>query len=101
MNKIQTPSTDTENFYADSILIDEGGVELFVGGELELGASFEGVDNFELAYRVLPEDFDTTLDGEFDLVGEGEISRTATEEELEAMIWIHSQELAERRGYAK
>lgn len=101
MNKLKAPSTDTENFYAEEIVIDEGGVELFVGGELELGASFESLDNFELAYRVLPEDFELEQTSRYDPSFEQEVASRLLEAELEMTIWINSQELAKRRGYAK
>ena len=100
-NQLKTPSTNSDGaFYAESILIDEGGVELFVNGEIELGASFEALDNFEVAYRVLPEDFEPH--DESYMRYEGELARDyCSEDDLEASIWVFSQELAKRRGYAK
>lgn len=50
--------TDGELAYADEITIDEAGIDLRIDGEIELGASFEGIDNYALALDVLPEDFE-------------------------------------------
>lgn len=87
---------------AEEMLIDEGGIDLFIDGIPELSASFEGLDPFELAYRVLPEDFDVeeALEG-WSHQSEQAAASTSTRSQLEAIIWIFSQELAERRGYAK
>lgn len=55
-------NTDGELAYADSITIDEAGIDLSIDGEIELGASFEGIDPYALALDVLPEDFDLPED---------------------------------------
>lgn len=55
-------NTDGELAYADTITIDEAGIDLSIDGEIELGASFEGIDPYALALDVLPEDFDLPED---------------------------------------
>lgn len=94
---LNVKTSSQEYASAETMLIDEGGVELLIDGEIELGGSFENLDNFELAYRVLPEHFEL----ESTLFYEQKVAREASEDELEQIIWIHSQELAKRRGYAK
>lgn len=99
---LNVKTSSQEYASAETMLIDEGGVELLIDGEIELGGSFEDLDNFELAYRVLPEDFELedTPTG-FVVSIERDIAKNCTEYELEQIIWIQSQELAERRGWKK
>lgn len=98
--KLKVETSSEEYASAEEMIIDEAGIELFIDGHIELGGSFENLDNFQLAYAVLPEDFDTT--GHEEYAGyEVEIANTCSEWELETTIWIFSQELAKRRGYAK
>lgn len=58
MSTHKAVGTDTEEImYADEFVIDEGGIDLIVDGQCVLGVSFDHVDNFQLAYEVLPESF--------------------------------------------
>jgi hypothetical protein len=98
---LDVETSSEEYASAETMLIDEAGVELLIDGEIQLGGSFENLDNFELAYRVLPEDFELDEQAGFNVLLEKEISGDWSEEALEMAIWIHSQELAERRGYKK
>lgn len=99
--KLNVKTSSEEYASAEEMLIDEGGIELLIDGEIELGGSFENLDNFELAYRVLPEYFDLEEGPGFDVGVELYTAALFSEDELETVIWIHSRELAERRGYAK
>jgi hypothetical protein len=99
--KLPVATTSTEYASADTMILDEAGIELLIDGEMELGASFENLDSFQLAYAVLPEDFDSS-GLEQHMAYENAVAQTAyTEEELEASIWVFSQELAKRRGYLR
>lgn len=100
--KLKVSSTSGEYASAEEMLIDEAGLDLFINGEVELGASFENLDSFQLAYAVLPEDFELAdTETGFYVDTERAMAHNSTEDELEQIIWIHFQELAERRGYAK
>lgn len=58
MGQHNAQGTDVEEIqYADTFVIDEGGIDLKYAGESVLSASFDNVDNFQLAYEVLPEGF--------------------------------------------
>lgn len=58
MSTHNAQGTDVEEIqYADTFVIDEGGIDLQYAGESVLSASFDNVDNFQLAYEVLPESF--------------------------------------------
>lgn len=95
-------STSSEEYAsAEEMLIDEAGIDLLIDGQIELGGSFEGLDNFQLAYAVLPEDFEVEDTDSFVASLERDYLKELDEDGLENVIWLHSQELAKRRGYAK
>lgn len=98
--KLPVATTSTEYASADTMILDEAGIELLIDGEMELGASFENLDSFQLAYAVLPEDFDTT-DLEGYVRAEQEIVKLTDTDQIEATIWVFSQELAKRKGYLR
>lgn len=100
--------TDVEEIqYADEFVIDEGGIDLKYAGESVLSASFDHVDNFQLAYEVLPESYLLpTEDGEAEAWLESlDTLSTATgtfsDTELELLARIALTALARRKGYEK
>lgn len=97
--KLNVKTSSEEYASAEEMLIDEGGIELLIDGEIELGGSFENLDNFELAYRILPEYYEH--EDEVHAGMESDLLLTFNDDHLESSIWIFSQELAKRRGYAK
>ena len=99
--KLPVATTSTEYASADTMILDEAGVELLIDGEMELGASFENLDSFQLAYAVLPTDFELELSDQFNPGLEENMASTWPDDVLEQIIWIHSQELAKRRGYLR
>lgn len=48
------------NLYAaaDTMIVDEGGIDLKVDGDFICSASFKDVDPFQLMYAIIPEDFE-------------------------------------------
>ena len=98
--KLPVSSSSTEYASADTMIIDESGIDLFIDGELELGGSFEALNPFQVSYAVLPEHFDFT-GVEEDAAFEAEVAGACRKEQLEAFIWVYSQELARRNGYAR
>ena len=89
-------TSSKEYVSAETMMLDEGGVELLIDGEIVLGGSFENLDNFELAYRVLPDDWE--MHEEWD--GENLLPVT-TEELLENNIYRCLITLAQLRGWSK
>ena len=99
--KLNVATSSEEYASAEEMIIDEGGIDLFIDGVVELGGSFENLDNFELAYRVLPEHFELEYTERFFPDLECGFAEKANEDELEALIWIYTQELAKRQGWSK
>lgn len=95
---LNVATSSKEYVSAETMLLDEGGVELLIDGEIVTGGSFENLDNFELAYRVLPDDWE--LHEEWDAYDEVLLPIT-TEDLLENMIYRCLNELAELRGWSK
>lgn len=96
------PVQTTSNEYAsaDTMIIDEAGIDLQIDGETELGASFENLDSFQLAYAVLPTDYEPNLEG-YLRAEEDMAYNHLSEEQLEDTIWAFSQALAKKRGYKR
>jgi hypothetical protein len=86
---------------AEQLRMDEGGIDLLVGGETELSASFTGLDNFELAFRVMPESFELEDSPGFEPDWEAHYLKSLKDDELEQGIWLALQEYAERKGLKK
>jgi len=98
--KLPVSTSSTEYASADTMIIDESGIDLFIDGELELGGSFEALNPFQVSYAVLPEHFDTTGHEAFTECEEG-VAEQSSDEQLEITIWVFAQELARRNGYAR
>lgn len=49
---------DAEAPYADSLVLDAGGMNINLGGDPLAYVSFEGLDPFELAYHTMPADWE-------------------------------------------
>lgn len=105
MNNLKVRPVEDDNEVipsAEAIRLDEGGIDLLVDGETALSASFDGLDPFELAFRVLPEDFELEPTEKcWDPLTEEEYSADLTDDELEMAIWIHLNEYANRKGLKK
>jgi hypothetical protein len=107
VSKHNAQGTDVEEIqYADTFVIDEGGIDLQYAGESVLSASFDHVDNFQLAYEVLPEGYTVFPKEESDAWHESLEALTTmtdrvTDVELELGARLFLTALAERRGYVK
>lgn len=99
--KLPVATTSTEYASADHMILDEAGIELLIDGEMELGASFENLDSFQLAYAVLPVDFELSDDAEGLLRQFSDNGGEDAEEALQIIIWTASQALAKRKGYLR
>lgn len=49
---------DAEAPYADSLVLDAGGMNINLGGDPLAYVSFEGLDPFELAFHAMPSDWE-------------------------------------------
>jgi hypothetical protein len=91
--------------YADLMVIDEGGIDLKVDGETILGASFEGIDPFQIAYEVLPEHYllpEDVTGPEFELTVQVLTDDEGwSDEDLEHTARMFLTALARRNGYEK
>lgn len=100
---MKVSASSDEYASAETMLIDEGGIDLFIDGECELSASFEHLDPFELAYRVLPEDFELIEDtGCFSIAQEySYATNNLSNHDLESLVWLYLDVLATRRGISR
>lgn len=57
MGAFPTRITSDEYAMADTLVIDEGGIDLLLDGDSVMAASFEGLDPYRLMFEILPEDF--------------------------------------------
>lgn len=110
MSKHNAQGTDPEEiFYAEEFVIDEGGIDFKVDGESVMSASFDSVDNFQLAYEVLPESFTIELTEDREayesLVAECAkqtgVPSDLTDEDIELAARAFLTALARRKGYEK
>lgn len=110
MSKHNAQGTDPEEiFYAEEFVIDEGGIDFKVDGASVMSASFDNVDNFQLAYEVLPESYTFSnpedKDGWDTLVEEASkhtgVPSDLTDEDLELAARAFLTALARRKGYEK
>jgi hypothetical protein len=91
--------------YAESIVIDEGGIDLKIDGETIIGASFEGIDSYQLAYELLPEHYLLPREltaGEHQSGLEGLTkAKYISDTDLEYSARLFLTALARRNGYEK
>lgn len=98
-----------EIVYAEEFVIDEGGIDLKMDGESVMSVSFDNVDNFQLAYEVLPESYvfsnPDDREGWDSLVEECAketgVPSDLTDEDLELAARAFLTALARRKGYEK
>lgn len=57
-NLYQDPESDSDAPYADTLIIDAGGMDVKYGGETVAHVSFEDVDPFEIAFHAVPDDWE-------------------------------------------
>lgn len=65
-NLYQDPNSDSDAPYADTIIIDSGGMDVRYGGETVAHVSFEDVDPFEIAFHAIPADWEPHAEYEYD-----------------------------------
>ena len=101
MKNLNVLGDSPEIEYAEEMVLDESGFDLLIDDNIIISGSFENLNPFELAYRVLPEDFEMPnwCQEEWSQIEAG--LADITDEDLEAEVWIGLQELAKRGGYTK
>lgn len=95
MGTYNTQITSDEYAMGDTLVIDEGGIDVLLNGEQEIAVSFEGLDPYRLMFDILPEDYvpqSTFTQEQWDTsVAEAiESKATATEEEIAQALDIAS-----------
>ena len=100
-NLFQDPASDSEAPYADTLILDAGGLDVRYGGEAIAHVSFEDIDPFELAFHAMPDDWEPHPEW----IERGEdmitfIPRT-TAELLENSIYTMLNRLGEARGWQR
>lgn len=56
MGSFNTRITTDEYAMADTMVIDEGGIDLLLDGDQVIAASFEGLDPLKLMFDIMPEE---------------------------------------------
>jgi len=57
-NLFQDPLSDSDAPYAESVVLDAGGLDARYGGETIAHVSFQDVDPFEIMYHAMPDDWE-------------------------------------------
>ena len=57
-NLFQDPESDSEAPYADTFVLDAGGLDVKYGGDTLAHVSFEDLDPFEIAFHAMPDDWE-------------------------------------------
>lgn len=97
-NLFQDPESDSPAPYADTFVLDGGGMDVSYGGETVAHVSFEDVDPFELAYHAMPDDWEPHEEWD----AEDEVLLPITSEELlENGIYKMLNALAALKGWQR
>lgn len=103
MKNLNVLGDSPEIEYAEEMVLDESGFDLLIDDNIVISGSFENLDPFELAYRVLPEDPD--LPDYYKRPHQTEHMARLFEkiktEDIQAEVFLFLQELARRGGYLK
>ena len=97
-NLFQDPASDSEAPYADTLIIDAGGMDVKYGGDTVAHVSFEDLDPFEIAFHAIPGDWEPHK--EFDSE-KGEFLPVTSVEILENTIFSALLVLGEKRGWER
>lgn len=97
-NLYQDPESDSPAPYADTIIIDGGGIDAKYGGETLAHISFEDVDPFEIAFHAMPDDWEPHEEWDAD----EDWRPIATREQLaENAVYRMLKELGELKGWQR
>jgi len=98
-NLFQDPESDSPAPYADTIIVDEGGMDVKYGGETVAHVSFDDLDPFEIAFHAMPADWEPNPEWDDD---EDNPTFIATEEDLlENAAYRYLTILGEVRGWKR
>lgn len=95
-NLFQDPESDSPAPYADTFVLDGGGMDVKYGGETVAHVSFEDVDPFELAYHAMPDDWEPHPEWD-----ENSMFIATSEEILENGIYRLLKSLGDNRGWQR
>ena len=88
---------DADAPYADSVVLDAGGMNINLGGDPLAYVSFEGLDPFELAFHAMPDDWEPHI--EWDEVNG--FHYMTVEQHCENGIYAMLKELGKLKGWER
>lgn len=101
-NLFQDPESDSFAPYADTIIVDSGGIDAHYGGEAVAHISFEDVNPFELAFHSLPEDWEPHVEWTEDDDTDSGIKFVATTDQLlENQLYKMLNYLGRTKGWVR
>jgi len=89
---------DAEAPYADTIVLDSGGLDARYGGETLAHISFEGLDAFEIAFHAMPDDWEPYE--EWDELNNCYV-QLSVEQHCENGVYAMLNELGKLRGWTR
>jgi hypothetical protein len=101
-NLYQDPNSDSDAPYADTLVLDAGGMDVKYGGETVAHVSFEDVDPFEIAFHAIPDDWEPHKEYEYNATDDTlELFDLTTAELLENTVNRTLIELGVARGWQR
>lgn len=89
---------DAEAPYADTLVLDSGGMDVRYGGETVAHVSFEGLDPFEIAFHAVPDDWERHE--EWDEL-DNKYIQLSVEQHCENGIYAMLEELGRIKGWER
>ena len=89
---------DSEAPYADTLVLDAGGMDVRYGGETVAHVSFEGLDPFEIAFHAMPVDWERHE--EWDALNDT-YNQLSVEQHCENGIYAMLEELGRIKGWER
>jgi hypothetical protein len=89
---------DAEAPYADTLVLDSGGMDVRYGGETVAHVSFEGLDPFEIAFHAMPTDWERHEEYDYNL---SIFNQMTVEQHCENGIYAMLEELGKLRGWER
>lgn len=87
-------TVDEDSLYADEMILDAGGADVFVAGEYEMSISFDGLNRADIALAVLDGDFEAFLGEAAEFAGYD----TMSADSLEKTAYIYLKAAQIKRG---
>jgi hypothetical protein len=95
-NLFQDPLNDSEAPYADTLVLDAGGMDVKYAGETVAHVSFDEIDPFEIAFHAMPEDWEPHEEW-----SDSGMFVATTEEVIENHLYKILSQLGQMRGWER